>query len=65
MEYLIPSEWFQDLPEWGLLVLVILSMVTLMTGADWLVESAILPLGPTRRKPRKPQSINIPRTIRL
>ena len=40
MEYLIPSEWFQDLPEWGLLVLVILSMFTLMTGADWLVESA-------------------------
>ncbi|GIT29460.1 MAG: hypothetical protein Ct9H300mP1_15060 [Planctomycetaceae bacterium] len=40
MEYLIPSEWFQDLPEWGLLGLVILSMFTLMTGADWLVESA-------------------------
>ena len=40
MEFLIPSEWFQDLPEWGLLGLVILSMFALMTGADWLVESA-------------------------
>ncbi len=40
MEFLIPSGWFQDLPEWGLLGLVILSMFTLMTGADWLVESA-------------------------
>jgi len=40
VEFLIPSDWFQTLPEWGLLGLVVFSMFTLMTGADWLVESA-------------------------
>ena len=40
MEYLIPADWFKDLPEWGLLGLVAVSMYTLMTGADWLVEGA-------------------------
>jgi len=40
VEFLVPSDWFQTLPEWGLLGLVVFSMFTLMTGADWLVESA-------------------------
>ncbi len=40
MEYLIPANWFADLPQWGLLGLVAVSMYTLMNGADWLVDGA-------------------------
>ena len=40
MEHLIPSDWFQDLHWLVLLGLVAVSMMTLMLGADWLVESA-------------------------
>jgi len=40
VEYLIPTDWFKDLPQWGLLGLVAVSLYTLMNGADWLVEGA-------------------------
>ena len=40
MEHLIPSDWFRDLHWLVLLGLVAVSMMTLMLGADWLVESA-------------------------
>ena len=40
MEHLIPSTWFQDLNWLALLGLVAISMLTLVLGADRLVESA-------------------------
>jgi len=40
VEHLIPSDWFRDLHWLVLLGLVAISMLTLMLGADWLVESA-------------------------
>jgi len=40
VEHLIPSDWFVDRHWVALLALVAVSMLTLMKGADWLVESA-------------------------
>lgn len=40
LEVLIPSEWFVDLPWWGLLLVTAAAMLVLIKGADLLVESA-------------------------
>jgi len=40
VEDLIPFAWFDPLSWWLLLILAAISMLTLMTGADWLVDGA-------------------------
>jgi cation:H+ antiporter len=40
LEHLIPKLWFVGLPQWLLLLWVVISMITLIKGADWLVDGA-------------------------